>query len=92
MCCGWITKLVYLVNGLLVDRVSYRLEVVIRNIIQFEMLKLIEPFLKTEFELFPETLNDYLFEWSSVRPPFVTDKYVGMGTHFIFDEELFVKD
>lgn len=56
------------------------------------MCKLFEPFLKTEAELFPKTLDDYLFEWSSVRPPFVTDKYVGMGTHFIFDEDLFVQE
>jgi hypothetical protein len=56
------------------------------------MCKLFEPFLKTEAELFPETLDDYLFEWSSVRPPFVTDKYIGMGTHFIFDEDLFVQE
>ena len=56
------------------------------------MCQLFEPFLKTEAKLFPETLVDYLFEWSSVRPPFVTDKYVGMGTHFIFDEDLFVQE
>lgn len=26
VCCGWITKLIYLVNGILVDKISYRLE------------------------------------------------------------------
>lgn len=57
-----------------------------------EMPYLFEPYLKTQAELFPETLDDYLFQWSTVRPPFVTEKYIGMGTHFIFDEDLFAHE
>jgi hypothetical protein len=29
VCCGWITKLIYLINGTLIDKISYRLETVI---------------------------------------------------------------
>ena len=92
VCCGWITKLIYLINGTLIDKISIRLENVIRDIMRTEMHYLFEPYLKTQAELFPETLDDYLFQWSTVRPPFVTEKYVGMGTHFIFDEDLFAQE